>query len=213
MKKYKLLQVLALASVMAMGQVAVAGNGPGKGRGGQQNVPVSVTLSNEEAAMLTFMREEEKLARDVYRVLFDRWNKRVFSNISNSEQRHMDSLAGRLSYYRLPDPVVDNSTGAFVDTDLATAYLGLTEWGMQSLEDAFMVGAYIEELDILDLQHAMAVSTHADLDAVYEELMRGSRNHLRAFVSQIENLGIVYKAQLMEQQDVDDIVNSPLERG
>jgi len=213
MKKYKLLQVLALASVMAMGQVAIAGNGPGKGRGAQQNVPVSVTLSNEEAAMLTFMREEEKLARDVYRVLFDQWNKRVFRNISNSEQRHMDSLANRLNYYRLPDPVVDDSAGAFVNTGLATAYLDLTEWGMQSLEEAFRVGAYIEELDILDLQHAIAESTHADLDAVYEELMRGSRNHLRAFVGQIENLGIVYEAQLMEQQDVDNIVNSPLERG
>ena len=76
-----------------------------------------------------------------------------------------------------------------------------------------MVGGYIEELDILDLQHSIAVSVHDDLIAVYEELMKGSRNHLRAYVGQIENLGIVYEAQLMEQQEVDDIVNTPLERG
>ncbi len=213
MKKYKLLQVLALASVMAMGQAAVAGNGIGKGRSEQINVSVSATLSSEEVATLTFMREEEKLARDVYRVLFDQWGNRVFTNISDSEQSHMDSLAERLSYYHLPDPVVDDSTGAFVNSALSTAYLDLTEWGMQTLEDAFWVGAYIEELDILDLQHAIAESTHTDLDAAYEELMRGSRNHLRAFVGQIENLGIVYEAQLMEQKVVDDIVNEPLERG
>jgi len=173
MKKYKLLQVLALASVMAMGQVAIAGNGPGKGRGAQQNVPVSVTLSNEEAAMLTFMREEEKLARDVYRVLFDQWNKRVFRNISNSEQRHMDSLAERLSYYQLSDPVVDDSTGAFVNRDLATAYLDLKERGMQSLEDAFRVGAYIK----------MPRATSAPNQGYH--FFKGTGNTLMGFIPQL----------------------------
>jgi hypothetical protein len=195
---------------LAMGQVIAAGKKRGKARDTQDIVPLSAA---EEIEMLVFMREEEKLARDVYRVLFEQWGIKVFKNISRSEEQHMAALAGRLSYYQVPDPIVDDSTGAFVDTGLATAYLDLTEWGMKSREDAFMVGAYIEELDILDLQHSIAVSVHDDLVAVYEELMKGSRNHLRAFVRQIENLGIVYQAQLMDQADVDEIVNTPLERG
>jgi len=197
---------------LAMAQPAMArrGRGQGQGQGRKNTEPLTAA---EELAMLTFMREEEKLARDVYRVMFELWGKRIFKNISKSEENHMAALAGRLSYYQVPDPIVDDATGAFVDTGLATAYLELTEWGMKSLEDAFMVGAYIEELDIIDLQHAIDVSTHADLVSVYEQLMRGSRNHLRAFVGQIENLGIVYEAQLLPQADVDAIVNSPLERG
>ena len=198
-------------ATLAMGQKAMAAaKGQEEGRDAQNFVPLTAA---EEMDMLTFMREEEKLARDVYRVMFEQWGIRAFRNISKSEEEHMEALAGQLSYYQVPDPIIDDATGAFVDTGLATAYLELTEWGMKSMEDALMVGGYIEELDILDLQHSIAVSTHADLIRVYEELMRGSRNHLRAFVGQIETLGIVYEAQLMDQQEVDDIVNAPLERG
>ncbi len=42
--------------------------------------------------------------------------------------------------------------------------------------------------------------------------MRGSRNHPRAFVGQIEGLGIVYEAQLMSQEEVDEIIDSAVER-
>jgi hypothetical protein len=31
------------------------------------------------------MREEEKLVRDVYRVLYDCWNQNIFNNISGSD--------------------------------------------------------------------------------------------------------------------------------
>jgi len=114
------------AASLAMGQVAMAGKGPGKDRSTQNVEPLS---ASEELEMLTFMREEEKLARDVYRVLFEQWGTQVFKNISRSEEEHMEALAGRLNYYQVPDPIVDDSTGAFVDTGLATAYLDLTEWG------------------------------------------------------------------------------------
>ena len=43
--------------------------------------------------------------------------------------------------------------------------------------------------------------------------MSGSRNHLRAYVGQIENLGVVYEAQYLSQDEVDAIVDSPIERG
>lgn len=212
MDKWKNLAAIVLVTVLALSPAAEAAKG--KGRGGMsRDVAVSTSLSQEEAATLIFMREEEKLARDVYRVMFDLWDMRIFTNISSSEQSHMDAMLAKINFYRLSDPVIDDSTGAFVNTDLATAYMSLTEWGMVSLEDALRVGAYIEELDILDLEHAIEESGQADLDVTYEELMRGSRNHLRAFVGAMENMGLVYEAELMEQEDVDEIVNSPMERG
>jgi len=213
MNKFKLFQILAIVLLMVTGQTAIAGNGAGPGKGARANNAITSPLSNAEAAALTFMREEEKLARDVYRVLFDQWGNRVFTNISDSEQRHMNSMEKQLNIYHLPDPVVDDYTGVFTNTDLAGLFVSLTDRGRESLEQALHVGALIEELDMQDLQNAIDESTHAGLVAAYEELIRGSRNHLRAFVGQIENLGIVYEAQLLEQEQVDAIINEPLERG
>ena len=203
MKMWKSFTVMTMLAVLAVSPVAEAGGKGAKAR----------NLSPEEAETLVFMREEEKLARDVYRVMYDLWSKPIFTNIADSEQNHMDTMLAMINFYRLSDPVVDDSTGAFVNTDLATAYLDLTTWGMESLKEALMVGAYIEELDILDLEEAIEESSQDKLDAAYEELMRGSRNHLRAFVGELESMGIVYEAQLMEQHDVDEIVDSPMERG
>ncbi|MDP1647617.1 MAG: DUF2202 domain-containing protein [Rubrivivax sp.] len=56
-------------------------------------------LSTEEASSLVFMREEEKLARDVYAAMFPLWVGSVFQNIGAGEQVHME--AARLLRTRL----------------------------------------------------------------------------------------------------------------
>ena len=168
--------------------------------------PVEEALSPEEAATLSFMREEEKLARDVYLHLFDLWGNRVFSNISRAEQRHMDALKTMLDKYGLPDPVADEE-GVFNNEDLQDLYDTLILKGAESELAALEVGALIEEVDILDLVDAIEESTHDDLDQVYTNLMNGSKNHLRAFAGQIENLtGEDYEAQFMPQEEVDEIL-------
>ena len=210
MSMYQKLAAMAVVMVVAMSPAVEAGKAKGKL---EVDSMQATLLSQEEADGLVFMREEEKLARDVYRVMYDQWGKPIFTNISDSEQNHMDAVLERLNYYNIPDPVVDDSTGAFVNTGLSEAYLSLTEWGMESLKDALMVGGYIEELDILDLEEIIEHTHHADIVATYEELLRGSRNHLRAFVGTLESMGVVYEAQLMDQEDVDEIVDSPMERG
>jgi hypothetical protein len=63
-----------------------------------------------------------------------------------------------------------------------------------------------------DLNEMIASSQNAVLISMYERLLCGSRNHLRAFVSQIENRGLVYEAQVLEQEAVDQIVDTPMER-
>ncbi len=170
-------------------------------------------LTADETKTLIFMAEEEKLARDVYRTLYKKWDIRSFSNISDAEQRHMDRLSRLLMDYNLSDSVSNDQTGEFTNPDLAKLYIELVTKGQSSSMAALQVGAYIEEVDILDLQKAMAETQQVDLDQTYANLMRGSRNHLRAFVRQIKKQGITYVAQAMPQEEVNKIVYSPRERG
>ncbi len=209
MKTIKRMTTTLLAvAVLGAPLAALAGKGMGR-----QAADVSATLDADEIADLLYMREEEKLARDVYRTLYDLWALPVFDNISESEQVHTTSVEDMLEKYDVPDPVADDSTGVFVNQDLANLYQALiTEGGMSSLQ-ALYVGAAIEELDMLDLQHAIDTTDNDDIRQLYENLMSGSRNHLRAFVGQIEDLGIVYEAQYLTQEEVDSIVDSPVERG
>ena len=184
----------------------------GKQGMGRQAAAVESSLDATEITDLEYMREEEKLARDVYRTLYDLWGLPVFDNIAGSEQVHTTQVEDMMEKYGLTDPVVDDTTGVFVNQVLANLYQELiTAGGMSSLK-ALYVGAAIEELDMIDLQHAIDATDNDDIRRLYENLMRGSRNHLRAYVGQIENLGIVYEAQYLTQEEVDAIVDSPVER-
>ena len=171
------------------------------------------TLDATEVAELQFMREEEKLARDVYRVMFAEWGHQVFANISESEQRHTDAVAGLIEKYGVDDPVTDDSTGVFVDPELQALYDELVEKGLDSHQAGLMVGALIEEVDMLDLEEAIHATDNPDIQELYGNLLRGSRNHLRAFVKTLEDTGIDYEAQVLSQEEVDLIVSTPFEHG
>jgi hypothetical protein len=180
--------VLVVVIVATMAGVALAGRGPGGEPTGTTTArTASVTpLSPEEAAELIYMREEEKLARDVYLVLYDKWEVSEFENIAASESRHMASVKRLLDRYGLADPVGADVPGVFANADLQAAYDSLVAQGLQSLEDAFKVGVAIEELDIADLKELIALSTHRDVTKVAENLLQGSENHLAAFTKLLE---------------------------
>ena len=105
----------------------------------------------DEIKWLKFMREEEKLARDVYRFLYERWNFSVFDRIAGSEQRHFATVGTLLTRYSVPDPASD-VPGVFADERLAVLYAELTTKGATSLRDAIEVGIIIEKQDIGDLE-------------------------------------------------------------
>ncbi|MDX2428202.1 MAG: DUF2202 domain-containing protein [Xanthomonadales bacterium] len=171
---------------------------------------IQATLSEAESTNLVFMREEEKLARDTYITLYETWGSRVFSNISSSEQNHMDVMLTMLNIYGIPDPVPSDTVGDFNNTILSDLYIDLVAKGNVSWLDAMYVGAFIEEVDIRDIEVAIDQTVHADLIAAYENLLAGSKNHLRAFVSQIEGTGIDYVAQVLDQSEVDAILGKPV---
>jgi hypothetical protein len=163
-------------------------------------------LDATETEYLLLMREEEKLARDTYITLYEAWALNTFNNISKSEQKHMDAVLTQLNRYGLADPVEDDTVGVFTNQTLATYYDDLVTQGEASLMDALHVGAYIEELDIYDLWDAIEMTDEASLISTYENLLAGSRNHLRAFVNQITSRGTDYVAQYLTQDQVEAIV-------
>lgn len=205
--------VMVVTLALVAGPLGASAAGKGGSKGPPGSSIAEQTLSAVEVDDLMYMREEEKLARDVYLTMFDAWGLAVFDNIAASEQTHTDSVKDMIEKYRLADPVVDESVGVFVNQELATLYAQLIARGTQSALEALHVGAYIEEVDMVDLARASEATDNADIRQLYENLMSGSRNHLRAYVGQIENLGVVYEAQYLSQDEVDAIVDSPIERG
>lgn len=168
---------------------------------------------SSELAGLLFMREEEKLARDIYIKMFEKWGINTFNNISESEATHMNAILDILKKYNIPDPVGSNGVGVFKDTVLQEVYGYLLAEGSKSLLDAFKVGATIEDLDIFDLQNNILKVDNQDIIYVYQNLMKGSRNHLRSFYGQILSQGGTYSPQFISVDDFNSIINSPKETG
>ncbi len=150
---------------------------------------VVTPLSQTEKDGLVFMREEEKLARDVYRVLGAEYSLRVFSNIARAESTHMTAVKTLLDRYGVADPASPDVAGSFQDPQLQRLYDDLISRGDDSLAAALRVGIAIERLDISDLKARVAETKHSDVRRVYTNLLRGSQNHLRAFETLLARYG------------------------
>ncbi|MDM7944063.1 MAG: DUF2202 domain-containing protein [Hydrogenophaga sp.] len=150
-------------------------------------------LSAEEIAGLLFMREEEKLAHDVYVALYGLWGAQVFSNIVPSEAQHTEAVRQLILAHGLADPAATTPPGVFVNAELQRLYDQLVAMGQPSLIDALKVGCLVEEKDIVDIEEKKReVLDEPDIVAVYDNLLCGSRNHLRAFNRALETAGGVY---------------------
>lgn len=216
-KLIKLGTSLALTALLTLPMVVEArnGNGYGKGNSGQCtdgiiNLPKGV-LSEQETKTLLHMREEEKLARDVYLELYEQWGLRVFAKIARSEQRHMDTMKILIEKYELTDPVSDDVQGVFTDSDLQALYDKLIADGQVSWIEALTVGATIEDLDIYDLQTALSESDDEDVRMAYQNLLKASGNHLRAFVYQLQLNNVEYVPVHISTETYQEIIAAPKE--
>lgn len=172
------------------------------------NTPdATAVLDESEMDDLLFIREEEKLARDVYRVLYAEWGNLVFAAIAESEQAHMDAMANLLDFYGVDDSVTSDEVGAFTSDDIRDLFEELTERGSFSKAEALSVGAFIEEYDILDLWAASDATDEERIKRVYQNLYEGSYNHLDAFVYNYESLtGGEYTPQLLTEDQYDYVM-------
>lgn len=167
-----------------------------------------IPLSDQEKTDLIFLREEEKLAKDVYIYSYNKYGQNIFSNISNSEQSHMDSVLNLINKYGLIDPVTNNANGVFSNIELQTLYNQLTAKSDISLNKALEVGANIEDLDINDIKTLKSHTRKADLINMYDKLTCGSRNHIRSFARQLGT----YTPAYISQSEYDAIINAPNEQ-
>lgn len=147
---------------------------------------VTQPITAAEADALVFMREEEKLARDVYRALYEQWKLSVFDRIAASEETHFDTIGTLLARYGIDDPAKNDVPGVFVNSELTTLYAELTAKAKLSANDALEVGVLIEKTDIEDLETALAGTTKLDLKRVFTNLLNGSLNHQEAFETNLE---------------------------
>jgi hypothetical protein len=175
------------------------------------NNPVN-SLDEATAEDLRFVREEEKLARDVYLYSFDKYQLQIFKNISESEQTHMDAVLGQLEKYNVSDPVSDNARGVFENSTLQELYNELTAKSDLSLIEALKVGALIEDLDIFDIESILQRTSENSIINVYNNLTCGSRNHLRSFTSELKANGADYENLYISDAYYNQIISSENEK-
>jgi hypothetical protein len=177
-----------------------------------QALNAEAVTSGDEMSELLKMREEEKLARDVYSYLSSVWGSQVFSRISGSENTHMTALNTLLVYYASPDTVI-SPAGQFANPEVQALYNNLTAQGSVSVTDAYKIGAIIEDMDIADLDEVIGNTANENLIMVYDNLQKGSRNHIRAFTRLLNTTGIVYTPTYISQEDYNLIISSSFEAG
>lgn len=177
----------------------------------KKEAAVEIILTTQEIEDLLFLREEEKLARDVYLFSFEKYNLQIFKNISNSEAQHMSSVLNLLNKYNIDDPV-SSEIGIFNNVELQNIYNILIEQSSISLLEALKVGNKIEDLDIKDLSLNETRTDKLDLQIVYANLKCGSRNHLRNFNNQVLQNGGFYIPEFISQEDFDGIITTSNEK-
>jgi hypothetical protein len=188
-------------------------------------------LDTNEQAHLTFMREEEKLARDVYIKLGDMYpDHPIFGRIDDSEQTHTDAVKAMIEKYGLKDPNTNDNIGVYTGEDYGWYFTEkfnlLVERASISELEALYVGAFIEELDMMDINNCPQVivdtenqindttecgkiyTDNADVSNLYASLLDGSSSHLEGYVKNIEKyIGEGnYQAQVLTQEQVDEIL-------
>ncbi len=169
-------------------------------------------INETEKEGILLMREEEKLSRDIYIEMSMKYGVRIFQNISESEQTHMNAIKLLIDKYEIEDPVKNDIRGLFANPDLQELYNALSAKGNESLVEALKVGALIEEVDIIDLLKELdsADIDNQDIRFVYFNLLKGSSNHLRAFVKNLQSQGIIYSPQYLDKETFEKILTGQL---
>ena len=175
---------LATAGLLTIGWTTTVQAAPTPTPTPSPSSTVAVAADATLAANLTHMRDEERLARDLYTALATTYDHAApFVNIARSEQVHFDTMGLLLTRYGLPDPSAGKTPGSYAGPALQAQYDKLLASGSESLAKAYDAGIAVENLDIADLKAALSKTTQADATAAFTNLTNGSENHLAAFTA------------------------------
>jgi hypothetical protein len=172
--------------------------------GGMQSTTKAGAPSPGDIQGMRFIWEEEKTARDLYISFYMQTNQSIFANLTRSEQNHMDQVRSIMDRYGVSTPIPDQ--GALENQTLIKMYDDLLSNGSRSDQDALMAAATFEEISIMDLQKEINATENQDIIAVYQGLLAGSRKHLRSYVSDLKEQGMVYTPQYLSQAEFDGVM-------
>jgi hypothetical protein len=170
-------------------------------------------LTESEVEAIWYLREVEKLARDVLLVFDEQQDVEVFRRVAESEDTHTEAIKALIDRYNLWDPSSVTWEGYYNNEELLALHRQLVRQGVSSLVDALKVGATIQEISILDLREYRAETDDEDLQMVYENLLRASRNHLRVFAALLQERSEAYERAHLGRNLFDEIVSTPPEPG
>lgn len=168
-------------------------------------------LTASEIEYIYAVREDEKLARDLYYAFFNTYKLKAFENISKAEENHMKATERLLEYYGIEYPAA-GERGKFANSVRQAQYDSLLQKGSTALE-AFKVMAQYEEYNIVQYKKDLAGIVNPNVKIVIENLEKGSENHFKATIRQITALGGTYTAQLMTQEEYRAIIAIGFEKG
>lgn len=142
----------------------------------------SIALSDEQIQTLSYLIQEEKLAKDVYTTLYNQWGNKKIWNILSSEDKHRSQLDTVFTKYNLTNPIVSENVWVFANDELSQLYQQLIVQGKQSEAEALQVGILIEQKDIKDIESMMKLfENYPDITTILQNLLSGSQRHLQAF--------------------------------
>ncbi|AJE33019.1 hypothetical protein B842_05850 [Corynebacterium humireducens NBRC 106098 = DSM 45392] len=141
-------------------------------------------------ALLRRLIEEEKVAHDLYVAFAEKYDARVFHNITRGEVGHQEAVRRLLDAAGIADPRT-GVLGEFVDPDLQTVHDDFLARGLGDELEAYRVGVDFERWDIEGLEAELAAVPEEDTELrdLLQYLLNGSRNHLAAFERQLDRPG------------------------
>jgi hypothetical protein len=168
-----------------------------------------ITLTPAETKALINLHDNQKLSLFVYDSLFAIWGINPFGNIRSAESQHVDFLVDVAENYDVvldKNGSTDNKPG-FTTPQAETIYHESISKGSLSVIDALKRGALLEEMSLLALHEAKAVTIKSDLLHTFDILAMGSKNNLHAFNKRLKMYGITYEPGLLDQKDFKNIIS------
>lgn len=141
----------------------------------------ALAASEHTTHVLRAMAAEEKLAHDVYSTLAKRVDLRPLDRIARSETQHLSLVRTAMAANGVSDQTAGDGVGIFDDPNVQRLYDRLVAQGSAGATAATAVGVVIEQMDIDELDKALAASLPADVESTLDTLRSGSERHLAAF--------------------------------
>ena len=168
-------------------------------------------LTADEIEFIYAVREDEKVARDLYFSFFGTFGLKPFENIGKAEDNHIKATEKLFDYYEIDYPALSEN-GKFENAIRQKLYDSLLLKGTPELE-AFKVMALLEETNIAEYGEVLKTIVNPNIKIVIENLAKASVNHFKAAIRQITALGGTYAPSLMTQEQYRAVIAVGFEQG